>query len=174
MSSSSRGEPTAYIVGEEGGGRGRRRPALRRGHHLLQERHEGADILARPLRRLRFRRQWLARSLVLVYNSDSPSDLHDIRFAGVEGSAYLIGGIGVNYEAHEDIVLAPISTGVGARLGANVGYLKYTRRADLEPLLTGSSCRYTAIIFPVATLGRSGYCPGLSSAPAGVAGCDGL
>ena len=63
----------------------------------------------------------------------TPSELHDVRFGGVEGSAYLVGGLGVNYEKYGDIVLAPIRTGVGARLGANIGYLKYTPRPTWNP-----------------------------------------
>ena len=43
------------------------------------------------------------------------------RYPGVEGSAYLVGGVGVNYLQADGIVLAPIRTGVGLRLGANVG-----------------------------------------------------
>ena len=73
-----------------------------------------------------------SRSLVLVYNSTSPEDLYD-RFAGVEGSAYMIGGVGVNFQRHDDIILAPIRTGVGARLGANIGYLKYSKRPNWNP-----------------------------------------
>ena len=70
--------------------------------------------------------------MVLVYNSESPRDLYG-RFPGVEGSAYLVGGLGVNFQERDNIVLAPIRTGVGARLGANVGYLKYSGRADWNP-----------------------------------------
>ena len=73
-----------------------------------------------------------SRSLVLVYNSTSPEDLYT-RFGGVEGSAYFVGGLGVNFQAKDDIVLAPIRTGVGARLGANVGYLKYSGRPNWNP-----------------------------------------
>jgi hypothetical protein len=51
----------------------------------------------------------------------------------VEGSAYLVGGLGVNFQKNRDIILAPIRTGVGARLGANVGYLKYTRKPSWNP-----------------------------------------
>jgi hypothetical protein len=70
---------------------------------------------------------------VLVYNSSTPRELHGRRFGGVEGSAYVIGGVGVNYQKARDITLAPIRTGVGARLGANVGYLKYSRRPTWNP-----------------------------------------
>jgi hypothetical protein len=55
------------------------------------------------------------------------------RFAGVEGSAYLVGGVGVNFQRKDEIVMAPIRTGVGARLGANIGYLKYSKRATWNP-----------------------------------------
>ena len=125
------GEPTAYIVGEEGSGAfvG----GLRYGEGTIyyktglkqriywQGPSVGFDFGANG-----------SRSLVLVYNSTSPSDLYD-RFAGVEGSAYLIGGVGVNLQRHDDVILAPIRTGVGARLGANVGYLKYSRRPNWNP-----------------------------------------
>jgi len=70
---------------------------------------------------------------VLVYNSTSPRDIYEERFGGVEGSAYLVGGLGVNFQKNRDIILAPIRTGVGARLGANVGYLKYTRKPSWNP-----------------------------------------
>ena len=33
------------------------------------------------------------------------------------------------------MVVVPIRTGVGARLGINIGYLKFTAAADLEPVL---------------------------------------
>ena len=125
------GEPTAYIVGQEGSGAfvG----GLRYGEGTIyykdgtrqriywQGPSVGFDFGANG-----------SRSLVLVYNSTSPEDLYD-RFAGVEGSAYMIGGVGVNFQRHDDIILAPIRTGVGARLGANIGYLKYSRRPNWNP-----------------------------------------
>jgi hypothetical protein len=55
------------------------------------------------------------------------------RFPGVEGSAYFIGGLGVNYQRAEDITLAPIRAGVGLRLGANLGYLAYSRERHILP-----------------------------------------
>lgn len=73
-----------------------------------------------------------SRSLVLVYNIDHTSDIFS-RFVGVDGSAYLIGGLGVNFQSNEKLSLAPIRTGVGARLGANVGYLKYTAKPTWNP-----------------------------------------
>lgn len=127
----NQGEPTAYIVGEEGsaaffGG-------LRYGegtiyyksgikqHIFWQGPSLGFDFGGNG-----------SRTMVLIYNSESPRDLY-ARFGGVEGSAYLVGGVGVNLQERGNIVLAPIRTGVGARLGANVGYLKYSGRADWNP-----------------------------------------
>lgn len=128
---SSQGEPTAYIVGEEGSGAfvG----GLRYG--------EGTIYYKNGTKR---RIYWQgpsvgfdfggngSRSLVLVYNSQSPQDLYH-RFAGVDGSAYFIGGLGVNFQKNDDIILAPIRTGVGWRLGANVGYLKYSSKSTWNP-----------------------------------------
>ena len=59
----------------------------------------------------------------------------------MKGSAYFVGGLGVNFQAKDDIILAPIRTGVGARLGANVGYLKYSEPPQLEPLLSARAFR---------------------------------
>jgi hypothetical protein len=73
-----------------------------------------------------------ARVFTLVYNLQRPDDVFR-RFPGVEGSAYLIGGLGVNYQAADGIVLAPIRAGLGLRLGANVGYLAYSRRRNILP-----------------------------------------
>lgn len=127
----SQGEPTAYIVGEEGAGAfvG----GLRYGEGTIyykdgtrqkiywQGPSVGFDFGANG-----------SRSLVLVYNSSTPRDLYE-RFGGVEGSAYLVGGLGVNFQRHDDIILAPIRTGVGARFGANVGYLKYSGKPNWNP-----------------------------------------
>ena len=73
-----------------------------------------------------------SRVLVLVYNISDDRQIFD-RFVGVEGSAYMVGGLGVNFQSNEHLKLAPIRTGVGARLGANVGYLKYTEAPTLNP-----------------------------------------
>jgi len=72
------------------------------------------------------------RTMVLVYNLRGPRDVFR-RFAGVQGSAYFIGGASVQLLKNNDVTLAPIRTGVGLRLGANIGYLKYTRRPTWNP-----------------------------------------
>ncbi|MGE3830005.1 MAG: DUF1134 domain-containing protein [Parvibaculaceae bacterium] len=129
---SNQGEPTAYIVGEEAAGA--LVGGLRYGEGIIyyksgirqkiywQGPSLGLDVGGNG-----------SRALVLVYNSSDPRDIYGIRFGGVEGSAYLVGGVGVNFQKNEDVILAPIRTGVGARLGANVGYLKYSRKPSWNP-----------------------------------------
>ena len=73
-----------------------------------------------------------SKSFTLVYNLNDPDNIYR-RFPGVDGSAYFVAGISVNYQRAEAITLAPVRTGVGARLGANVGYLAYSRRRNLLP-----------------------------------------
>jgi hypothetical protein len=118
----SQGEPSAYIVGEEGSGAfvgGLRYGTEQRIY--WQGPSIGWDFGGNG-----------SRTMVLVYGSEQPEDLYD-RFAGVEGTAYLVGGIGVNFQKHDNITLAPIRTGVGARLGANIGYLKYSAKPTWNP-----------------------------------------
>ena len=73
-----------------------------------------------------------SKTFVLVYNLPLADDIYR-RFPGVEGSAYFIGGVGVNYQRADDIVLAPMRAGVGFRTGANVGYLSYSRERNYLP-----------------------------------------
>jgi hypothetical protein len=73
-----------------------------------------------------------SRVFTLCYNLQYAEKIYQ-RFPGVEGSAYFIGGLGVNYQRAEDITLAPIRAGVGLRLGANIGYLAYTRQRNILP-----------------------------------------
>ena len=72
------------------------------------------------------------RVFTLCYKLDDPDQLFQ-RFPGVEGSAYFVGGLGVTYQRADDITLAPIRAGVGLRLGANVGYIAYSRKKNLLP-----------------------------------------
>lgn len=73
-----------------------------------------------------------AKVFTLVYNLRRPDDIFR-RFPGVEGSAYLVGGVGVNYQRKDGITLAPIRAGVGLRLGASIGYLRYSRTRRYFP-----------------------------------------
>jgi hypothetical protein len=73
-----------------------------------------------------------SRAMFLVYNLRTPDEMF-ARFAGIDGSAYLVGGVGVTFLKRGPLVLAPIRTGLGLRLGANVGYLKFTPQLRLNP-----------------------------------------
>jgi hypothetical protein len=73
-----------------------------------------------------------SRTMILVYNLDSVPSLYD-RFVGVAGSAYVVAGLGFNVMKRGDVLLVPVRTGVGARLGVNIGYLKLTQTPTWNP-----------------------------------------
>ena len=70
--------------------------------------------------------------MMLVYNLPSVDFMYQ-RFYGVTGSAFLVGGVGVTALTRQGVHLVPIRTGVGARLGVNVGYLKLRRTPMINP-----------------------------------------
>ena len=125
------GRPTGYVLGEEASGafvagvrygegylymkNGERRKIFWQGPSIgFDAGGEGAKVL------------------MLVYNMDTPRAILG-RWPGINGSAYLVAGLGVSAYGDENIVLIPIRTGVGARLGANIGYLKITARPTWNP-----------------------------------------
>ncbi len=118
------GEPNGYILGQEASGAffG----GLRYGEGKLFTRNAGD-------RRIFWQGPSLgfdvggdgARTMMLVYNMPFTDALYK-RFVGVDGSAYLIGGFGVTAVAADEMIVVPIRAGVGARLGVNIGYLKFT------------------------------------------------
>ena len=73
-----------------------------------------------------------SRVMMLVYNLDDVSNLYN-RYGGVAGSAYVVAGVGFNVLKNNNVLLVPIRTGVGARLGVNLGYLKLTERPTWNP-----------------------------------------
>ncbi|RMF10078.1 MAG: DUF1134 domain-containing protein [Alphaproteobacteria bacterium] len=73
-----------------------------------------------------------SRVVVLVYHLYDTEEIYG-RFPAVEGSFYYVGGVGVNYQQKDDIILAPIRVGVGLRLGANLGYMHYTKSRTWMP-----------------------------------------
>ena len=125
------GRPTGYIAGEEASAAFVL--GLRYGHGLLYMKTKptqsvnwqgpsgGFDVGANG-----------SRVFVLCYGLMNPDDIYR-RFPGVEGTAYFIGGVGVNYQRADDITLAPIRAGIGFRLGANLGYLSYSRKRHILP-----------------------------------------
>ena len=125
------GQPNGYILGEEASGAfiG----GLRYGEGILYTRNAGNH-----------RVYWQGpsigfdvggdgtRTMILVYNLPS-TDMMYQRFPGVSGSAFLVGGLSASANQSAQIVIAPIRAGIGARLGINVGYLKFTREATWNP-----------------------------------------
>ena len=73
-----------------------------------------------------------SKVFTLVYHLPRPSAIYQ-RFPGVDGSAYYVGGAGINYQRLNGITLAPIRLGVGLRAGVSVGYLHYRREKSLNP-----------------------------------------
>lgn len=73
-----------------------------------------------------------SKVFMLIYNLRNSDRLFQ-KFPGVEGSYYLIAGIGVNYMRANNITLAPMRTGVGLRAGVNAGYVTFTRNATVNP-----------------------------------------
>ena len=74
-----------------------------------------------------------ARTMMLIYNLPNTGAIYE-RFGGIDGSAYFIGGFGMTALTANNVVLVPIRSGVGLRLGANIGYLKFTPKATWNPL----------------------------------------
>ena len=73
-----------------------------------------------------------ARTMMLVYSLPATQAIYQ-RFAGIDGSAYFVGGFGMTALTANNIVLVPIRSGVGLRLGANLGYLKFTPQSTWNP-----------------------------------------
>jgi hypothetical protein len=125
------GQPNGYVLGEEAGGAfiG----GLRYGDGTLYTKNAGD-------RRVYWQAPSLgfdagadgARTMMLVYNLPRTDAIFEC-FGGIAGSAYVVGGLGVTALTADDIVVVPIRTGLGLRLGANVGYLKFTTGPTWNP-----------------------------------------
>jgi len=72
------------------------------------------------------------RTMMLVYNLPSIEGVYG-RFGGVSGSAFVVAGLGMTVLKREGVLVVPIRTGVGARLGVNIGYLKMTPAPTWNP-----------------------------------------
>ena len=125
------GEPNAYIAGREASGAFV--VGLRYGSGTMQHTVEGQ----RPV-------YWTGPSIgfdvggdatkvfTLAYNLYDSQDLYK-RFPQVEGRAYFVGGFSATYLRRGDVVLIPIRLGVGMRLGANIGYMKFSEKSKWLP-----------------------------------------
>ncbi len=125
------GMPDAYIKGDEGSGAivvGLRYGSgwlIRKGHEPVKVYWQGPSV------------GWdfggnASKTFVLIYNLGEEDRLFQ-KFPGVEGTFYVVAGIGVNYLRSSGITLAPLRTGVGLRAGVNAGYLTFTREETLNP-----------------------------------------
>jgi hypothetical protein len=125
------GRPNGYILGEEAGGAFI--AGLRYGEGTLYTKDAGDHKVfwQGPSLGYDFGAEG-SKTMVLVYDLRSPGEIFNT-YAGVDGSAYLIGGVGITFLARDHVVLAPIRSGIGLRLGANIGYLKYTRQPSWNP-----------------------------------------
>jgi len=127
-----RGRPVGYITGEEGSGAvvfgarygkgtlwmkdGRTQKIYWQGPSVGFD--GGADV---------------SKVFTLVYGLNDPQYIFQ-RFPGADGSAFLVAGMAIDYQRANGITLAPVRSGIGVRLGANVGYTSYTRKRSLLPL----------------------------------------
>ncbi len=126
------GQPNGYILGQEGSGAFV--AGLRYGEGTLYTRLFGQRKVfwQGPSVGWDFGGDG-ARTMVLIYNLQSDQQIFQ-RFPGIAGSAYLIGGFGMTaLGGPGNMMLVPIRSGVGVRLGANVGYLKFTPQATWNP-----------------------------------------
>lgn len=128
---SSYGMPNGYILGEEGSGA--LIGGLTFGEGTLYTKNVGDHPVfwQGPSIGWDFGGQG-SRTMILVYNLDSVPSLYR-RYAGVAGSAYVVAGLGFTVLKNGPVMLVPVRTGVGARLGLNVGYLKLTQSPTWNP-----------------------------------------
>jgi hypothetical protein len=125
------GEPNGYILGQEASGA--ITLGLRYGEGMLFTRNAGSRKVFWQGPSLGFDLGGDgARTMMLVYNLYGVDDMYR-RFAGLSGSAYLVGGLGMTALTAGNTVVVPIRSGVGVRLGANIGYLKFTSQSTWNP-----------------------------------------
>ena len=125
------GQPNGYVLGQEGSGAFI--IGLRYGDGTLYTKNAGDRRVFWEGPSIGFDTGGEgARTMMLVYNLPSTDAIYQ-RFAGIDGSAYFIGGFGMTALTADNVLLVPIRSGVGLRLGANIGYLKFTPKATWNP-----------------------------------------
>ncbi len=126
------GRPTAYVLGTEGGGAFF--AGLRFGQGTLFMRNVAATRAVYwhgPSLGTDFGASG-SRTMFLIYKLNQPDALFRT-YTGVDGSAYFVGGVGVTLLKGGDVIMAPIRSGLGLRLGANIGYLRFVDRPTWNP-----------------------------------------
>jgi hypothetical protein len=125
------GLPNGYVLGQEAGGA--ITVGLRYGEGALYTKNAG-DLRVYwqgPSIGFDFGGEG-ARTMMLIYSLPATEAIYQ-RFGGIDGSAYFVGGLGMTALTANNIVVVPIRTGVGLRLGANIGYVKFTPQATWNP-----------------------------------------
>lgn len=125
------GEPIGYIAGREAGG------AIgigaKYGSGTLFHKVEGQSKVYWRGPSIGFDAGADANKVfVLVYNLDDGEDLFKA-YPAAEGKAYLVGGFTAAYLKRKDVVLIPVRLGAGVRLGANVGYMRFSKKNSWLP-----------------------------------------
>jgi hypothetical protein len=125
------GRPTGYVLGTEGGGAFL--AGVRYGSGTLYMRAGGTQPIFwhGPSIGADFGADG-SKTLFLIYRLKQPADLY-AGFTGIDGSAYVVGGVGATLVTNGSVILAPIRSGVGLRLGANIGYIRFTPKATWNP-----------------------------------------
>ena len=129
----SSGRPTGYILGTEGGGA-----------FLAGVRYGSGTLYMRAAGNRTQNVYWHGPSIGTDFGADGSKTLFLIYrlksadqiftgFTGIDGSAYFVGGVGATLVSNGDLILAPIRSGVGLRLGANIGYIRFTPKATWNP-----------------------------------------
>jgi hypothetical protein len=125
------GLPNGYVLGEEASGAFV--AGVRYGDGILYTKNAGQRQVYWQGPSIGF--DWGvdgSRVMMLVYNLPRVDAIYD-RFPGVDGSAYALGGLGISVIKNNEVIVVPIRSGVGARLGVNVSYLKITPEATWNP-----------------------------------------
>ncbi len=125
------GQPNGYVLGQEAGGAfiG----GLRYGEGIMYTRNAGDQKVFWEGPSIGFDAGANGdRSMMLLYNLPSTQGIFR-RFGGVDGSAYFIGGFGFTALTDDKVIVVPIRSGVGARLGVSLSYLKFTPHATWNP-----------------------------------------
>lgn len=128
---STLGRPTGYVLGNEGGGAFIAGVRYGKGTLFLRDGSKREVYWHGPSIGYDFGASG-SKTLFLVYNLKNALDIFT-GYSGVDGSAYLVGGVGMTVLTDGKVVMAPIRSGVGVRLGANIGYVRFTARPTWNP-----------------------------------------
>jgi hypothetical protein len=128
---SSAGRPDGYVLGTEGGGAFLAGVRYGSGTLYLRSGGSGKVYWHGPSIGTDFGASG-SRTMFLIYRLHEPESIYR-QFTGIDGSAYFIGGVGVTFLKGGQVIMAPIRTGLGFRLGANIGYIRFTPRPTWNP-----------------------------------------